>query len=122
MMSKTSHIFQLRGCQAGGSTKCPIMNAVTEDDIEGREDPILFKMNCAALVDDDSEMESLCQPHDPMAHGIEVDLKPVAPGGEGGTLITSEDNEAKFTLFECNEEDKLLFIRTSKPTQEEIDL
>ena len=119
---RTNHVCYLTGHQSKGTnTKCPIVNAATKGLIKGREDPVLLGMNHTTLVSDDRENESLCQPYDLMKHGMKVDLVPKHLGGAGGMMAQGEDTEESFVDFEWEEEENLVCIKTSKPTQEEID-
>ena len=94
----TNHMCHLKGHQAGNkTTKCPIVNGVTKANIEGRPDPVSLGLNCATLVEDKNENESLCQPYDVMKHVVKVDLVPKHLGGAGGMTVQGEDVEESFS-------------------------
>jgi hypothetical protein len=48
----------------------------TKVNIPGREDPVIFEVKYATLVDDNDEYESSIVPFDMMTHGIKVDMVP----------------------------------------------
>jgi hypothetical protein len=48
--------------------ECRVVNAITKVNITGREDPVIFKVNYATLVDDNDEYECLVVPSDMMKH------------------------------------------------------
>jgi hypothetical protein len=67
-----------------GSHRIPL------SDVPGREDPVIFEVNYATLVDDNDEYESLVVPFDMMKHGIKVDMVPPRYGGTGGITVEGE--------------------------------
>ena len=105
----------IKGHQSKTHKECPIVNTVTKATIKGRENPVTLVLNHTALVDDETEKESLCQPCDILAHGITLDLNTTCFGGEGGMLIKDEDGEEDFFEFEFNEMEKTLFFSMEKP-------
>ena len=118
----SNHVCYLKSYQGGDkSTKCPIVNGITKATIKGRTDPVLLGINYATLIEDENENESLCQPFDVMKHGVKVDLVPKHLGGTGGMIIQGEDVEESFLAFDWEEEENLVFLDITKPTQEEID-
>jgi hypothetical protein len=112
---RTNHRTAIRGYQEKGPGKiCPIVHAITKAKIPGRNEPVLFGLNYATLVDDPTEHESLVVPFDMMRHGIPMDMTPATLGGTGGMTIDDE-----FFPFEFDEEK--LFWEISKPNREELD-
>ena len=63
ILEETNHRTTIQGYQSKESTKiCKIVNGVTTVKTPGMDEPILFVINYATLIEDDSESESLCQP------------------------------------------------------------
>ena len=91
--------ISLSGYQSQEQPKeCQVVNAVTKVLIPGREDPVIFEVNYATLVDDENEYESLVVPFEMMKHGIKVNMIPPKYGGKGA--ITIEDKQLPFTFDE----------------------
>jgi hypothetical protein len=91
-----------------------VVNAITKVNIPGREDPVIFEVNYATLVDENNEYESLVVPFDMMKHGIKVDMVPPRYGGAGGITVEGE------LLPYCFDDEKL-YWHISKPTQDDMD-
>ena len=105
----------LSGYQDQSSPKlCSIVNGQTKAIITGKKDPVIFHINCATLVEDKDEKESLCVPFSLMQHGIKCDLTPRKYGGKGGITVNNI-----FLPFEFDEEK--LFYRIQKPTIDDLD-
>jgi hypothetical protein len=116
---KVTHIFNLTMSMLGYQSKAPpqecrVVNAITKVNIPGREDPVIFEVNYATLVDDNDEHESLVVPFDMMKPGIKVDMVPPRYGGTGGITVEGE------LLPYCFDDEKL-YWHISKPTQDDMD-
>ena len=92
---------------------CSIVNGVTKAFVKGRNEPVLFHINNATLLDDEEELESLCVPFNLMKHGIKCDLTPTIYGGKGGMTIGDE-----FFPFDFDEEK--LFFKIVKPNSQDM--
>ena len=78
----TNHKASMSGYQDKSNPKmCSIVNAMTRAKITGKDNPGIFHINYATLIDNDNEYESLCVPFSMMAHGIKCDLTPTKYGG-----------------------------------------
>ena len=78
----TNHKASMSGYQdKSNPTLCSIVNAMTRAKITGKDNPVIFHINYATLIDNDNEYESLCVPFSMMAHGIKCDLTPTKYGG-----------------------------------------
>ena len=114
VLQYTNHKTKISGYQDKGSPQmCNIVNAITKAKIQGMEESILLVMNYVTLVEDINKNESLCQPFNLMAHGIDVDMIPRSYGGKQG--LTIEDT---FIPFDFDGEK--LYLSISKPTRDEI--
>jgi hypothetical protein len=94
--------------------QCPVVNAVTKATIPGRDEPVIFEVNYATLVEDERELESLVVPFGMMQHGIQMDLTPPKYGGKGS--ITIDDEQLRYEF-----DDEKIFWKIEKPTQDELD-
>jgi hypothetical protein len=80
--------MSMLGCQSKAPPQeCRVVNAITKVNIPGREDPVIFEVNYATLVDDNDEYESLVVPFDMIKHGIKVDMVTPRYGGAGGVAL-----------------------------------
>ena len=114
ILSKTNHVTHMSGYQSGNHKVYPVVNGVTKATIEGRRDPVLFRINYATLVDDELENESLLQPWQAMSHGVSFDLTPFKYGGQQCMKV----DDSTFPL-EFN--DETLQFSITKPTEEELE-
>jgi hypothetical protein len=116
ILHRTSHKTAMSGYQDKAPPKvCPIVNAATKVRIPGRESPVIFILNYATLIDDSTEMESLCVPFEMMRHGVKMDLTPTKYGGDGGMRI-----EEEFFPFQFDNEK--LFFDIEHPTPEDMEI
>ena len=110
-----NHTVSITGYQsAGPPVKCPVVNAITRAIIPGRYEPVIFQVNHATLIQDETELESLVVPFDMMKHGVQVDMTPVKYGGSEAIIVDGEAFKYRF-------DDEKLFWIISKPSQDEID-
>ena len=110
------HKTALFGYQDKGKpTVCSIVNGLTKAKVRGRNEPVIFHVNYATLVEDQNEMESLCVPFRMMSHGIQCDLTPTKYGGKGGIQISND-----FFPFEFD--DEKLYFRISKPSLDDLNI
>ena len=98
----------------GDPTICPIVNGITKVHLPNRDQPILFLMNYATLIEDPHECESLCIPFAMMKHGITLDITPPTYGGTSCGLKISD----QFLPFEFDGEK--LYFTISKPSDEDL--
>ena len=89
------------------------MNGITKVKIPGMDNPILFVINYATLIEDDNECESLCQPFNLMANGIKLDMTPEKYGGQ--QCLTMDD-----VVLPMKYDGEKLYFTISKPTDDEI--
>ena len=84
----TNHQQEIQGYQvtSGGKIRL-IVNAITKAFIPGRDLPIIFAVNYAALIDDPDENESLIIPFNMMRHSVKYHLTPQKLGGKGGMIV-----------------------------------
>ena len=83
--------ISMSGYQSKGPPiKCDVVNAVTKVTIAGREEPVIFEVNSATLIEDNNEFESLLVPFEMMKHGIQVDMTPLKYGGKGAIVVDGE--------------------------------
>jgi hypothetical protein len=92
---KVTHRYNVTMSMLGYQSKAPpqecrVVNAITKVNIPGREDPVIFEVNYATLVDANDEYESLVVPFGMMKHGIKVDMVPPRYGGAGGITVEGE--------------------------------
>jgi hypothetical protein len=92
---KVTHTYNVTMSMLGYNSKeplqeCKVVNAITKVTIPGQEEPVIFKVNYATLVMDNTEYESLVVPFDMMKHGIKVDMVPPKYGGTGGITVDAE--------------------------------
>jgi hypothetical protein len=64
---KVTHGYNVTMSMLGYQSKAPpqecwVVNEITKVNIPGREDPVIFEVNYATLVDDNDEYESLVVP------------------------------------------------------------
>ena len=83
--------------------------------IQGREDPVLFVINYATMIDDDDELESLAAPFQSMKHGVTVDLTPTRYGGTGKLKVDGQEFPFAF-------DGEKLYYKIEKPNEEDLDL
>ena len=74
VLETTNHTCNLVGYQSSEYKKWPIIYTVTKAQIKGWDDLVLLSLNYTTVVDNENELEFLCQPYDLMSHGIKVDL------------------------------------------------
>eukprot|EP00957_Ditylum_brightwellii_P067508 5125252-Ditylum_brightwellii.AAC.1 len=67
------HMIKAYGSKNEGQLRL-IVNAVTKVWVTGREETIIFVLNCATLIKDEEEAELLLVPFELMQHGIKEDL------------------------------------------------
>ena len=111
---KITHRYNTRISITGYQSKnppqeCDVVNAVTKVQIPGREEPVIFEVNYATLIEDTNEYESLIVPFEMMKHGIGIDMTPTKYGGTGSIVIDGERMPFKF-------DDETLFWIITKPT------
>ena len=77
VMFRHNTMISMQGYQSKASPQiCAVVNATTKVTIPGREDPVIFEVNYATLIEDDNELESLVVPFTMMRHGIQLDMIP----------------------------------------------
>ena len=107
--------MSLQGYQSQAPPQeCAVVNAITKAMIPGRDDPIIFKVNYATLIDDKQELELLVVLFEMMKHGIKVDMIPPKDGGTGAIHFEGVPLPYQF-------DDEKLFWTISKPTQDDLD-
>ena len=105
----------MQGYQSKESPQlCAVVNATTKVTIPGREDPVIFEVNHATLIEDDNELESLVVPFAMMKHGIHLDMIPRKYGGSNSIVVDGEKLEYEF-------DDEKIFWKITKPTQNDLD-
>ena len=114
ILSETNHVTNMIGYQSTTPKECKIVHGATKATIPGRIEPIIFIMNYCTLVEDMGEYESLLQPYQVMAHGVDVDCKPPVFGGTG--CMSFNDNSYPFEF-----DGEKPFYTITKPTQEDFD-
>jgi len=114
VLSNTNHSTIMSGYQSNHDQVLSVVNAVTKATIEGREEPVLFVIHCAALVADGQETESLHVPFQSMRHGVKFDLTPKAHGGTSKMTIEDEHFPLRF-------DGEKLFFNIEKPTTQDLD-
>ena len=105
----------LSGYQEQSELKvCSIVNEQTKAFIKGKNDPVIFHINNATLIEDKEEYESLCVPFNLMRYGIMCYMTPNIYEGKGGIKVGEI-----FLSFQFDEEK--LFFKIMKPTIEDLD-
>ena len=98
-----NHKTSLTGYQdKSGPKLCSIVNGYTKVYVKGRDDPVIFKINYATLVEDKDELESLLVPFPLMSHGIQCDMTPTKYGGKGGIKVLEEFFHLNLMMKNCS--------------------
>jgi hypothetical protein len=91
MLPTTNHVTELSGYQGKTSPKrLPMVHCTIKLHIRNLEQPVIFLLNCATLLDDSNETESLLHPFVCMRHGIQMDLAPEKYGADSGMRIEGQ--------------------------------
>ena len=106
---RITHRYNITMSMSGYQSKAPpqeciVVNAITKVKIPGRDEPMIFEVNYATLVQDENEFESLVVPFEMMQHGIKVDMTPTKYGGTGGITVDGDILPYRFDqekLFCC---------------------
>ena len=92
---KITHRYNITMSMSGYQSKAPpqecvVVNAITKVQLPGREDPVIFEVNYATLVEDENEFESLVVPFEMMKHGRRDDMTSTQYGGTGGITVDGD--------------------------------